>query len=305
MGTDWVNLASHLGIADSDISLIKQECPGNAAQQARSMLRLWIHTHGNRASGRSLDAALIRMGRAEVAQKCIFNEPVRSSLRKEELGTLRSDERDITKVSESMEELMQTDRLQSRDEKKYEAEEKEIEEKKTVKERKQEIERRLSQEKQYSETQRRSLSIEADKIPKPKVVKTAEFIEVEVASASEEERPVSVREKISQFQEIAQKETKTSENILISQKVEERDQVAEFLEQETKDAKRRDSELFEGVSESLGRIGTTTETSKGWFWFFVWFYDYKNGFVVSDELSPIVAKTPPPSPADFLVKGKI
>lgn len=51
LGTDWVNLAPHLGITDSDVNLIKSECPANAAQQARSMLRLWIHTHGNRASG--------------------------------------------------------------------------------------------------------------------------------------------------------------------------------------------------------------------------------------------------------------
>lgn len=62
------------------------------------------------------------------------------------------DERDIMKVSESVEDLMQSDvrgkiKADERDEKKYLAEEKDVEEEeqKTVKEIKQEIERRLSQ----------------------------------------------------------------------------------------------------------------------------------------------------------------
>lgn len=108
-------------------------------------------------TGKSLDTALHRINRSDIAEQCIFNEQIKSktSAHKEDLGITRTeafDERDIMKVSESVEDLMQSDRgrikADERDEKKYLAEEKEIEEeeeKKTVKERKQEIERRLSQ----------------------------------------------------------------------------------------------------------------------------------------------------------------
>lgn len=51
LGYDWVNLAPHLGIQESDISLIKTENPANVAQQARAMLRLWLYLQGNKASG--------------------------------------------------------------------------------------------------------------------------------------------------------------------------------------------------------------------------------------------------------------
>lgn len=111
-------------------------------------------------SGRSLETALHRINRDDIAEQCIFNEKVKSKFlsQKEDLGTSRAgsyDEKDIMKVSESVEDLIRTDvrgrvKADERDEKKYLAEEKEVgeeeeEEKKTVKERTEEIERRLSE----------------------------------------------------------------------------------------------------------------------------------------------------------------
>ena len=55
LGYDWVNLALHLGIQESDINLIKTESPANIAQQARAMLRLWLYLQGNKASGTKIN----------------------------------------------------------------------------------------------------------------------------------------------------------------------------------------------------------------------------------------------------------
>lgn len=52
LGYDWIVLAPHLDIDDSDINLIKMENPGNEAQQARAMLRLWLYLKGYKASSK-------------------------------------------------------------------------------------------------------------------------------------------------------------------------------------------------------------------------------------------------------------
>jgi ankyrin len=54
LGADWVPLAFELGIPTSDVNLIKTEYPGNINQQAMVMLRLWLHTSGNKATGKTL-----------------------------------------------------------------------------------------------------------------------------------------------------------------------------------------------------------------------------------------------------------
>jgi ankyrin len=52
LGADWVLLAFELGISTSDVNLIKTEYPNNINQQAMVMLRLWLHTSGNKATGK-------------------------------------------------------------------------------------------------------------------------------------------------------------------------------------------------------------------------------------------------------------
>jgi len=52
LGEDWVPLASELGITNSDVNLVKSECPSSVAQQAMAMLRLWLQQDGNKATGK-------------------------------------------------------------------------------------------------------------------------------------------------------------------------------------------------------------------------------------------------------------
>merc|ERR1719192_2857694 len=57
LGSDWVKLAQTLDIDDQDINLIISEYPDNVGQQAMVMLRLWLNTEGNRATGNALEIA--------------------------------------------------------------------------------------------------------------------------------------------------------------------------------------------------------------------------------------------------------
>jgi ankyrin len=54
LGADWVPLAFELGISTSDVNLIKTEYPHSINQQAMVMLRLWLQTSGNKATGKTL-----------------------------------------------------------------------------------------------------------------------------------------------------------------------------------------------------------------------------------------------------------
>jgi len=73
VGPDWVNLAHELDISDSDINIVKSEYPDSDGQQAIVMLRLWLSTHGNQATGNALEKALRRIGREDIVNKCMFN----------------------------------------------------------------------------------------------------------------------------------------------------------------------------------------------------------------------------------------
>ena len=54
LGNDWVRCAHELEIPDSDINIIKSEYPDNEGQQAMVMLRFWLNTQGNKATGNAL-----------------------------------------------------------------------------------------------------------------------------------------------------------------------------------------------------------------------------------------------------------
>merc|ERR1712130_447945 len=73
LGSDWVKLARELEIDDQDINLIISEYPDNVGQQAMVMLRLWLNTEGNKATGNALEKALKQCDRQDIVNKCMFN----------------------------------------------------------------------------------------------------------------------------------------------------------------------------------------------------------------------------------------
>jgi len=73
LGSDWVKLARTLEIDDQDINLIISEYPDNVGQQAMVMLRLWLNTEGNKATGNALEKALKKCDREDIVDKCMFN----------------------------------------------------------------------------------------------------------------------------------------------------------------------------------------------------------------------------------------
>lgn len=68
-----MKLAKTLDIADQDINLIISEYPDNVGQQAMVMLRLWLNTEGNKATGNALEIALKNCDREDIVDKCMFN----------------------------------------------------------------------------------------------------------------------------------------------------------------------------------------------------------------------------------------
>merc|ERR1712142_393673 len=73
LGSDWIKLARELEIDDQDINLIISEYPDNVGQQAMVMLRLWLNTEGNKATGNALEKALKQCDRQDIVNKCMFN----------------------------------------------------------------------------------------------------------------------------------------------------------------------------------------------------------------------------------------
>lgn len=72
LGDNWPLLAAELGILQSDISIIQSEYIGNSQRQAMVMLKLWLQTFGQQATGNSLEKALKTINR-EIVNQCIHN----------------------------------------------------------------------------------------------------------------------------------------------------------------------------------------------------------------------------------------
>merc|ERR1719147_264841 len=68
-----IKLAHELDVEDQDINLIISEYPDNVGQQAMVMLRLWLNTEGNKATGNALEKALKQCDRQDIVNKCMFN----------------------------------------------------------------------------------------------------------------------------------------------------------------------------------------------------------------------------------------
>lgn len=73
LGDNWPLLAAELGILQSDISIIQSEYIGNSQRQAMVMLKLWLQTFGQQATGNSLEKALKTINRDDIVNQCIHN----------------------------------------------------------------------------------------------------------------------------------------------------------------------------------------------------------------------------------------
>jgi len=73
LGDNWPSLATELGILQSDISIIQSEYPGNTQRQAMVMLKLWLQTFGQQATGNSLEKALKAINADDIVNQCIHN----------------------------------------------------------------------------------------------------------------------------------------------------------------------------------------------------------------------------------------
>lgn len=73
LGDSWPLLATELGVLQSDISIIQSEYPNNVQRQAMVMLKLWLQTFGQQATGNLLEKALRAINREDIVNQCIHN----------------------------------------------------------------------------------------------------------------------------------------------------------------------------------------------------------------------------------------
>lgn len=73
LSMDWIPLALELGLTQTDINLIQNEYHNNVRQQAMVMLRLWMQSKGNQATGNNLEKALRNINREDIVNQCIYN----------------------------------------------------------------------------------------------------------------------------------------------------------------------------------------------------------------------------------------
>ncbi|XP_052123789.1 uncharacterized protein LOC113210314 isoform X15 [Frankliniella occidentalis] len=258
LGSDWESLAVELGLSRSDVDRIKSDHPASAApQHAMAMLRLWLQKLGNKASGTELQQALQRLGRDDIIHRCMIScDDQEMNLTSSHLGL------DQSGFDNLQEELG--------------------------------VSRDVSRDASREASLRRNLSLEAggpyDEQDIMKVSRDSESVEELV------EKPIHTIERIEEVKQIDKHHREQDDS-------EERKYVAEEKEVEEKrksvrertqdiekrlsqtsmedQQQRRDSQLFQGVSEGLERLNVTQATEAG------------------DLLSPGVVQTPPPSPAEL------
>ncbi|KAF5279399.1 hypothetical protein FQA39_LY05509 [Lamprigera yunnana] len=300
LGEDWVPLANQLGLTTSEVNVIKSEYPDSVAKQAQSMLRMWISQSGNRAQGNVLENALIRIGREDIIPQCLNVEPVEQIQRKEKLS------KEYYEKPSFIDDHIDT---QEPYKDKYSAEEKLIDEpsddeenfKKTVSERRNIIEKRLSAERTIpASSQRAEIVQEISTIKRQSLVED-KIAEVEVKrKVLQEPTKTTITQTTTPDGTIV---TETVEHIKITKPQDVQQFVVEperttvtttvtkirttesTTEPQIPSADRRDSDLLEGVTQIL-------ETTK----------KITQRMAADDPNSPKLSKTPPPSPADFIIR---
>ncbi|KAJ8982139.1 hypothetical protein NQ317_011285 [Molorchus minor] len=333
LGEDWVPLANQLGLTTSEINVIKSEYPDSVAKQAQSMLRMWLSQSGNKAQTNTIENALRRIGREDIIPQCLNvdhgSQPI-ARIKQEEIGKyrLKKDIDNIDREVAAMKHIDDTkvlaDKIEARKPDtydKYSAEEKVVEKSdeeeepfdKPVAERREQIEKRLSAERTIpASSQRREIVQEITDIKRQSIV---------------EDKIAEVQQKATHDQKTAPEQAKTTPTITktitispeiktVSETVEIKttilpdSKVSEAVDgpimESFKDVKTtivtetrtilpgedvahrtaEDTELLQGVTLSLEK--TKTPVSKL--------------IETEDPKSPKFSKTPPPSPADFLIR---
>ncbi|CAF1287039.1 unnamed protein product [Rotaria magnacalcarata] len=70
LGSDWPALAAELELSEDEVTKIMDEFGENASLQ---MLRYWLKSRGNDATGNCLQQALRKIGKENIVHNCVFN----------------------------------------------------------------------------------------------------------------------------------------------------------------------------------------------------------------------------------------
>ncbi|KAG5895842.1 hypothetical protein JTB14_038272 [Gonioctena quinquepunctata] len=327
LGEDWVPLANQLGLTTSEINVIKSEYPDSVAKQAQSMLRMWLSQSGNKAQTNTLENALRRIGREDIIPQCLNVDqggPTITRIKQEEIGKNRlkkdRDSLDNDAVREEVGQRVKADKQEAKTKlfDKYSAEEKAVEQSdeedeesfdKPVAERREQIRKRLSAERTIpASSQRREIVQEIT------TIKQQNLVEDKIAKSSRKRKPQKNIQKPPPDDENDQYDEKTtspdnkvtpgiktvSRTIEIKTTIPPDTKVLETVAthepkttlKETRTTISEDSHKTAGDSELLEGVTQSFEKKKV----------IVNLIADEDPKSPNFAKTPPPSPADFLMR---
>ncbi|XP_025834986.1 ankyrin-2 isoform X3 [Agrilus planipennis] len=277
LGEDWVPLAAKLGLTTSEINVIKSEYPDSVAKQAQSMLRMWRAQTGHRGHSNILESALKAIGREDIIQHCLRlqqsniprkEDQITDNIYYEKENIMKGIENEIIRTKVVKEEDYKKDENY---ETKYSAEEKVIEEsddeetfKKSVIERRHVIERKMSSDRTVPSSQRIEIVQEISSIKS--------LVEDKVAEAEEKQKTIIIKPYTakSKFDDL---ETKKIHDDMTNKQIDLKNQ--------------RDEKLLEGVSQRLEEEEKLSSICTN-----------------DDPYSPKSSKTPPPSPADFVLKER-
>ncbi|XP_074034952.1 uncharacterized protein isoform X4 [Leptinotarsa decemlineata] len=328
LGEDWVPLANQLGLTTSEINVIKSEYPDSVAKQAQSMLRMWLSQSGNKSQTNTLENALRRIGREDIIPQCLNVDhagPTITRIKHEEIGTYRLkkdiDSIDNDAVSDEVGQRVRADRQEAKVKleffDKYSAEEKEIEKSeeedeetfdKPVAERREQIQKRLSAERTIpASSQRREIVQEITTIKEQNLVedKIAE-VQQKVKTTDEQTKTITTKT-VSIDDKTVTPETKTvSRTIEIKTTIPSDSKVLETVShkesQEPKSTTVKETRTF--ISEISHKTAGDSELLEG----VTQSFDKKKIMpkLIADEdpKSPKFSKTPPPSPADFILRER-
>ncbi|XP_066148169.1 ankyrin-2-like [Euwallacea fornicatus] len=282
LGEDWVELAHQLGLTSSEINVIKSEYPESIAKQAQSMLRMWLSQSGNKAQTNTLENALKRIGREDIIPQCLnVEQPSFARIKEEEIGyrLRRKEEEERRKIIDHYD--------------KYSAEEKAVKSEseeednfdRTVTERREQIEKRLSAERAIpASAQRREIVQEISDIKRQSLVedKIAEVMQKGDTDVKIPAQPQYISETI-EIKTTLPSDSRVTGNLPPT--VVETHKIVE--ETATQIRSGEDARFVEEVSSRFDgpRVKIEQRVSS-----------------TEDPRSPNFSKTPPPSPADFLLQ---
>ncbi|KAF7272191.1 hypothetical protein GWI33_015004, partial [Rhynchophorus ferrugineus] len=294
LGEDWVELAHQLGLTSSEINVIKSEYPESIAKQAQSMLRMWLSQSSNKAQTNTLENALKRIGREDIIPQCLNVEHTHTitRIKEEEIGYRLKKKGDIDEADKKK--MIEHYDKYSAEEKVVEKSESEEEDNfdKSVTERRVQIEKRLSAERVIpASSQRREIvqeisTIKRQSIVEDKIAEANQKVETDVKDLSVKPDVLTTVSETTVL-----KTTPTSETVdsgivsmeqpdVITKKLVETHTI---IEETVKHIPGEEPQLMKGITSKL------EETSEQ---------------ILSreDVKSPKLSKTPPPSPADFLLQ---